>query len=153
MVIEHGQQENDQEWPGQHAKWRDDGAGNALIALADHHRKIDDVGSRQKLAQTELCIELLCRHPAPLFDQHAPGKGQHTAETGQPHRGKAEKQRHQIRLDRLRRCFQDQDSRRNSADLAWAGRPSPCASVEAIRPSVCAPAFDTLIKLVRFWKS
>ena len=42
---------------------------------------------------------------------------------------------------------------RSSAARAWAVSPSPCASVAAIGPSVCAPACDTSIRLLRFWKS
>jgi hypothetical protein len=44
-------------------------------------------------------------------------------------------------------------SRRYSAARACAGRPSPYASVAAMRPSVFAPAWETRIRLVRFWKS
>lgn len=48
------------------------------------------------------------------------------------------------------KSLQNQSSSRNSADLAWAGSPSPCAKVEATRPKVCAPVCETLIRLVRF---
>ena len=40
-----------------------------------------------------------------------------------------------------------------SAARACACRPSPCASTEATRPSDCAPASLTSIRLLRFWKS
>jgi hypothetical protein len=42
---------------------------------------------------------------------------------------------------------------RSSAARAWAVSPSPCASVAAIGPRVCAPACETSIRLDRFWKS
>lgn len=53
----------------------------------------------------------------------------------------------------LRRSLADQASTRYWADCACAGKPSPCASVDAIRPSVFDAAFDTRIRLLRFWKS
>ena len=40
--------------------------------------------------------------------------------------------------------------KRISAARAWACKPSPCASTEAVWPSICAPASDTSIKLLRF---
>ncbi len=42
---------------------------------------------------------------------------------------------------------------RSSAARAWACRPSPWASVEAMRPSLSAPSADTSMIEVRFWKS
>jgi hypothetical protein len=49
------------------------------------------------------------------------------------------------------RCLQP--STRYSAERACAGRPSPCASVAAMRPRIREPAGETRIRLVRFWKS
>src|SRR5688500_7245494 len=40
-----------------------------------------------------------------------------------------------------------------SAAQACACKPSPCASSDAIKPSVCAPASLTSMMLLRFWKS
>src|SRR6185436_3522209 len=40
-----------------------------------------------------------------------------------------------------------------SAARWWADKPSPSASTAAIFPSFCAPARETPITLVRFWKS
>jgi hypothetical protein len=42
---------------------------------------------------------------------------------------------------------------RNSAERAWAVRPSPWARMAAVRPSTLAPAAEHWIRLVRFWKS
>src|SRR5690606_13993233 len=50
-------------------------------------------------------------------------------------------------------AFSSVDSRRYSALAACAGRPSPRASTEAMRPRVCAPSRETLMTLERFWKS
>ena len=44
-------------------------------------------------------------------------------------------------------------STRYSAERACAGKPSPLASVDAMRPSVFAAAGETRIRLLRFWKS
>ncbi len=39
---------------------------------------------------------------------------------------------------------------RHSAERAWAVKPSPRARIDAVRPSVAAPAGELLIRLVRF---
>src|SRR3990170_5636190 len=49
--------------------------------------------------------------------------------------------------------LENQSSMRSSAERACAARPSPRASVAAMRPSVLAPACETWISEVRFWKS
>jgi hypothetical protein len=144
--------------PGEQAERRDDGAGQALVALADDDGQIDHVRPGQELAKAELGVEFLGRHPAPLLDQHAPGKGQHAAETGQADRGKAQKKRPEVRAERVRRpCGQ---GRFGKLSLPGGTRPTgvrrqafALRQRRAMRPSVCAPAFDTLIRLVRFWKS
>jgi hypothetical protein len=43
--------------------------------------------------------------------------------------------------------------KRISAARAWACKPSPCANTEAICPKDWAPASETSIRLLRFWKS
>ena len=47
-------------------------AGNAAKARAEHDRQIDDVRTRQEMAQREGLVELLRRHPAVLVDDAAP---------------------------------------------------------------------------------
>jgi hypothetical protein len=42
---------------------------------------------------------------------------------------------------------------RISAARAWACKPSPWASTDAMPPRACAPAWLTSIRLLRFWKS
>ena len=65
---------------------------------AEHDRQIDDVRSRQEMAQRESLVEFLRRHPAMLLDDGAPRPHQHPAETSQRHFGERKEQLEQARL-------------------------------------------------------
>ena len=70
-----------------------DPADNPAKARAEHHRQVDDVRPWQEMAKRVGLVELLRRHPTVLFDQAAPGKGQHATEPRKRHFGKRQKQR------------------------------------------------------------
>ena len=69
-----------------------DAAGNPAKPRSEHHREIDDVRTRQKMAQREGFVELVRRHPAVLFDDAAPRKRQHAAEARDRHLGERHEQ-------------------------------------------------------------
>ena len=69
-----------------------DTAGNAAETRAEHDRQIDDVRTRQEMAQREGLVEFLRRHPAVLVDDAAPGPDQHPAEARQRHFGERHEQ-------------------------------------------------------------
>ena len=72
-----------------------DAAGNAAKARSEHHRQVDDVRARQKMAEREGFVELVRRHPAVLLDDAAPRKDQHAAEARERHLGERDEQREQ----------------------------------------------------------
>ena len=55
-------------------------AGPAAHARAEHRGEVDDIGTRQELAERVDVVELLRRHPALLFDEHPPRPRQRAAE-------------------------------------------------------------------------
>ena len=69
-----------------------DAAGNAANARAEHHRQVDDVRTRQEMAQRKGLVEFVRGHPAVLVDDAAPAQDQDAAKASQRHLGERHKQ-------------------------------------------------------------
>ena len=84
IVIGHAgkadrQRQHHQRGQQQHARQRGGRAGQAKVAVADHHRQVDHVGAGHDLRHGPVFDELLARHPALFLDQLTLHHGQHAA--------------------------------------------------------------------------
>ena len=77
--IERAESGHDQSRADKQPGGRGDRSQNAVKALADHHRHVDDVAARQELPEREDFGELLRRQPAALLNKHPPRPRQHAA--------------------------------------------------------------------------
>ncbi|MPN22362.1 hypothetical protein SDC9_169745 [bioreactor metagenome] len=96
MRIGHGQQDHQQHRDAQHAKHGGDGAAQAEVAVADHHRQVDHVGAGQDLRHGPVFDELLVGDPLAAVHQLALYHGQHAAKALQRQNGEGPEQFPQI---------------------------------------------------------
>jgi hypothetical protein len=85
---------DDDGWTEQSGKSRD-AAGDSAKARSEHHRQVDDVRTRQKMAQRVGFVELVRRHPAVLIDDGAPRPYQDAPEPRERYFSEGDKQRDQ----------------------------------------------------------